>query len=367
VQLRFYALMAAVPIAACANASIDPTDTEVVSQTTAAITTYSTSTMQAAATAALNVAIAYENAKPPSDGDPNYFQYDNLIWAAQSYSVTPDGTQIQFDPNVPGYRFISTQARAMLEAAQDNPNVASYLVAGLKSCFTDTSGAWIYNVRAGVFKGYENGTTTTGSVSAITPPQYMYTPPGYVPANVVDHFTTVGIANGGDVATVTLTSTTFPTSARDYWFGLLTYSDLTPFQNTAAVKAKFNSQAQAASCSPFNGPGAGGNPRFTITLNGQTLAARFQGVGAQCQQTCTSTLQIDPTPYATPGTYYNATGMVGASLNPFTYDWTQSAASVDHGGEYASGPNAIGQYVQGTFSLPIRHQGVITGYNFTGF
>lgn len=366
-QLRLYALVAAVPIAACANASTDPQDKEAVAETAAAVTTYSASTMQAAATAALNVAVAYENTKPPSDGDPNYLQYDNLVWAAQSYSVTPDGTKIQFDPNVPGYRFISNQTQAVLEAAQDNPNVASYLVAGLKSCFTDTSGAWIYNVRAGVFKGYENGTTTTGTVSAITPPQYMYTPPGYVPANVVDRFTTVGIANGGDIATVTLTSTTFPATARDYWFGLLTYSDLTPFRNTSAIKAKFNSQAQAASCSPFNGPGAGGNPRFTMTLNGQTLAARFQGVGAQCQQTCVSTLQIDPTAYATPGPYYNAVGMVGASVNPFSYDWTQVYASVDHGGQYAIGFDSKGTLVMGSFSAPVYHKGTITNYGFVAF
>jgi hypothetical protein len=367
VQLRFYALMAAVPIAACMNASNEPQDKEAVAQTAESVTTYSTSTMQAAATAALNVAIAYENNKPINYGDPNYLQYDNLIWTAQSYSVTPDGTKIQFDPNVPGYNFISNEAQAMLEAAQDNPNVASYLVAGLKSCFTDTSGAWIYNVRAGVFKGYENGTTTTGTVSAITPPQYMYTPPGYVPANVIDHFTTVGIANGNDVATVTLTSTTFPTTARDYWFGLLTYSDLTPFANTTAIKAKFNSQAQAASCSPFNGPGAGGNPRFTITLNGQTLAARFQGVGAQCQQTCTSTLRIDPTPYATPGAYYNVAGVVGPSINPFAYDWTQTSATVDHGGQFAAGPDLLGNYIMGTFSLPVYHKGTITNYSFIAY
>jgi len=39
---------------------------------------------QAAATAALNVAAAYENSKPANDGDPNYAQYDGLIWSAQS-------------------------------------------------------------------------------------------------------------------------------------------------------------------------------------------------------------------------------------------------------------------------------------------
>ncbi len=258
-------------------------------------------------------------------------------------------------------------AKAMIEAAQDNPNVAAYLVGGLQSCFTGTSGAWVYTFRAGVLKNYQNSSTTTGSLPGVIVPTGMYTPSGYNSMSVVDTYKTVGLASGATQFTATLTSTTSPTTARDFWFGMLTYTNLNQYSsNTSAISAKFNSQAQAASCSPFNGAGTGGNPYFTITLNGSPVAARFQGVGAQCYTTCTSTLVVDPDPYATPGPYYNAAGLVGPSINPFAYDYNQTSSTVDHGGQYATGPNAAGVTVSGSFTTAIRHQGAITGYGFVG-
>jgi len=373
VKVKYLSLIALASVAACAAPGASTDGSENVASSSADLTV-TQSTQQAAATAAINVAIAYENGKLANNGDANYAHYDDIIWSAQAYSVVtaPNGTQeIQFDPNAPGYAFVPPMAKAMIEAAQDNPNVAAYLVGGLQSCFQQTSGAWVYTFRAGVLKGYSNNTTTTGSVPGVIVPTYMYQPSGYNSLSVVDTYKTVGLQSGQTQFTATLTSSVTPSAARDFWFGMLTYTDLAQYaSNTSAVAAKFNSQAQAASCSPFNGAGSGGNPYFTIslTVNGSTqpLPARFQGVGQQCYSTCVSTLVVDPDPYATPGPYYNAAGLVGPSINPFSYDYNQSAATVDHGGQYATGPNALGTTVSGTFSLAVKHQGQITGYNFSG-
>jgi len=209
------------------------------------------------------------------------------------------------------------------------------------------------------------------SIDGVIVPTGMYVPSGYSNTAVVDTFKTVGLQSGQTQFTSTLTSTVSPAAARDFWFGMLTYTNLSQYaSNTTAVKAKFNSQAQAASCSPFNGAGTGGNPYFTIslTVNGSTqpLPARFQGVGQQCYQTCTSTLVVDPDAYATPGPYYNAVGLVGPSINPYSFDFNQTTATIDHGGQYASGPNALGTVLNGTFSVAVKHQGQVTGYNFAG-
>jgi len=118
---------------------------------------------RAVATGALNVAEAYENFKAPTNGDPNYAQYDGLIWSAQSFVVS--GNKIAFDPNVPGYAFVPVQAQAQLDAMQDNPSVASYLVTGLASCFADTSGTLVYNFKAGVLKGFTYPGPSSGTLA----------------------------------------------------------------------------------------------------------------------------------------------------------------------------------------------------------
>jgi hypothetical protein len=362
VKVRYLSIIALASVAAC-TAPTSSSDSEAVGSSSEALNV-TTSTQQAAATAALNVGIAYENNKLPNTGDPLYAQYDNILWAAQMYTVTPDGTKIQFDPNAPGYAFIPNAAAAMLEAAQDNANVASYLVGGLQSCFAQTKSAWLYNFRMGVLKGYQNGKTTTGTLSGLVVPTGMYTPSGYNPASVIDNFSTVGLQKSGTTINVTMTSTTTPTTARDFWFGLLTYSNLSQFSSNAAVIAKFSAGAQTAACTPFNGAGSGGNPSFTITLNGSPVAARFQGVGAQCYSTCTSTMVLDPMPYATPGPYYNAVGLVGPSTNEFGLDYTQVSATVDHAGQWASGVDQNNNPLNGTFSIPVTHKGTVTNYAF---
>jgi hypothetical protein len=71
---------------------------------------------------------------------------------------------------------------------------------------------------------------------------------------------------------------------------------------------------------------------------------------------------IDPVPYATPGPYYNSAGLVGPQPNPFGFDPTQTAATVDHAGQWATTTSQSGSTVYGAFTSPIVHRGVTTGY-----
>jgi hypothetical protein len=310
---------------------------------------------RAVATGALNVAEAYENFKAPTNGDPNYAQYDGLIWSAQSFVVS--GNKIAFDPNVPGYAFVPVQAQAQLDAMQDNPSVASYLVTGLASCFADTSGTLVYNFKAGVLKGFTYPGPSSGTLAGGVPPAGDWTPAGYSPATATDSYTASGASvNGAEQISISMTST------KDYWFGILTSSSFTSFSNTSATLAKFKN-GNGESCSPFNGPGGGtGNPYLVITLNGSTIPARYQGTGAQCQNGCKSTMIVDPVPYATPGPYFNSAGLVGPQPNPFGFDPTQTAATVDHAGQWATTTSQYGSTVYGAFVSPIVHRGVTTGY-----
>jgi hypothetical protein len=316
---------------------------------------------QAVSTAALNVAVAYENNKLPNNGDADYAQYDSFIWDAHAYVLS--GSTIAFDPNVPGYAFIPDQAKAELAFAQLDASVASYLVDGLESCFAGASGGDVFNFRAGILKNYAAGSTNKGTLIGVFRPGNTYD----VNA-VVDNYTTVGTLSGSTTFTSTLTSTVSPVSAQDYWFGILTSSWVTSFSNTTAVVSKFIGNNHTAggnqvACSPFNGPGGTTNPSFTITLNGQNIPARFQGVGAQCNNACTSTLVMDPVPYMTAGPQYDIHGnLLGPEINPFTINPDDLYAVKSHASQYANemvgGSNSMGQ-----FTAPVTLFGV-TKYEF---
>jgi hypothetical protein len=330
---------------------------------------------QAAATGALNVAVAYENNKPASNGDSKYLQYDNLILSSQAYVISTSGSfpTIVFDSNLPGYSFIPSQAQAELAFLQQNASVAAYLVDGLASCFNGqfgVRGTEFYNFRAGILKGYTAGTTTTGSLNGVIPMSTAYTPSGYNVNNVVDKFTTVGQAKGASTFTSTLTSTSSPTSAEDYWFGILTMSDVSAFNgstgNTTAILAKYagsNGTGNIAACSPFNGPGGTSNPSFIISINGQQQDARFQGEGAQCQNACSSTLVMDPVAYMTPGVQYDASGYeLGPQINPFSLNPASMYAISQNDAMWAIETSG-GVQSWGQFTTPVTLFGV-TKYQF---
>jgi len=315
---------------------------------------------RAVATGAVNVAEAYENNKLPNTGDANYAQYDGLIWSAQTYIIS--GNKIAFDTTAPGYAFVPVQAQAQLDAMQDSPTVASYLVTGLSSCFADTSGAVVYNFKAGVLKGFTYPGPSSGTLPGEMPPAGDWTPPGYNPNTVTDSYTSTGAAaNGAEQITVNMTSST------DYWFGILTSSAFSTFTSTTQSKYTVNGQhsGNQQNCSPFNGPGGGtSNPALVVTLNGSALGARAQTTGLQCQNGCKSTMVIDPVAYATPGAFYNAAGLVGPQPNPFAFDPTQTAATVDHAAQWATTTDQYGNIVYGSFTSAIVHRGVTTGYGW---
>ncbi len=309
------------------------------------------------ATGALNLAIAYENYKLPNTGDANYPYYDNLIWASTSFVVS--GGEIAFDPNVPGYAFIPPQAVAALEAMQDSPEVASYLTAGLTSCFLQGADN-VYSFKAGVLKGFVYpGSSKSVSIIGGRPTGVIE---NYNPLDVTDSFTTSGVmSNGAEAITITLKGTTvYP----DLWFGILTASGLQLFPNTQAVYNKYMG-GNSVACSPFNGPGGTANPYFAMTLNGSSVPARFQGVGQQCQGSgCSSTMTVDPDPYAVVGPFYNTAGIVGPQPNPFSLDPSVVQATPDHQGQYATSINSSGATVYGTFSSAVVHKGITTGYGW---
>jgi hypothetical protein len=103
---------------------------------------------------------------------------------------------------------------------------------------------------------------------------------------------------------------------------------------------------------------------LVITLNGSRIPARFQGAGAKCPNDCTSTMVLDPVAYATPGPDYNSVGLVGPQPNPFWFDPTQVAATIDHYGQWGTTTSQTGAFVFGSFTAPINHRGVITGYGW---
>jgi hypothetical protein len=311
-------------------------------------------TSRAAATAALEVALAYETnkVKDTSPADPMYSSYDGLIWSPQSYIVSTCsgcssyGSQITFDPNVPGYNFIPNQAKAELAFAQMDPSVASYLVAGLTSCFIDTASQYVYNFNAAPLAGY---TFSTKAVSKNIS-EDAWGDPG------VDNFTILGgTANGSE--TISLTES--QVSGKDMAFGLLTTTSFWDFSNTTAAANKFHGGANA--CSPFNGPGGAlANPYLVMSLNGSSLGARQVVSPAECQNLgCTSSLVVDPVAYATPGAYYDTAGVVGPQPNPFTLDPSSLYGTPDHSTQYAINPYA--QY--GTFTTPVTMMGQ-TKYKF---
>jgi hypothetical protein len=340
---------------------------------------------QAVATGALAIATAYENNKLANTGDNMYAQYDQLIWDAHSYAIS--GSTIVFDSTAPGAAFVPNAAKAELQFLQNDPSVASYLVDGLQSCFNQTTGnssSQVFSFRAEVLKGLRAGTTSTGSIVGVMPPTTdTYLPSGYNVNTVVDNFTT-SVVKGTNNVVSTMTGTKSPESESDFWFGLLTSTTFSSFQTnalnntgytTAANLKKYNpNTGNQNACSPFNGPGGVPNPAFTITLNGQSVLARFQGVGlSSCYQNgCTSSMTIDPVGYNTAGPAYDTNlNLLGPQINPFTYNPKYLYAVLDHSSAAANNPaiptnptydyaiqTANGVQTVGTFSTPVTILGV---------
>ncbi len=291
-------------------------------------------TARAAASAALNVARKYVDDKlPNSPADIHYSIYTDLIWDSHSYRLAADNKTIEFDPNIPGYRFIPNSAKAELAFAQLDPAVASYMTTGLASCFAQVNYDMVYGIAAGFLAGLKFPGGTSGQRTNSN--------------RTVDYYTTTVVPVNG-----TMEIKMVETSTTDKWFGLLSYFfERTYATSQDALIAKYNSQGAEASCSPFNGPGGSSNPYLVISLNGAQVPAHYNTPSpTDCSHGCTSTIVIDPVPYAEPGTYYDANNkLVGAQSNPFGLVNTTLYADPAHATQWAS-RTANGTQEWGTFS-----------------
>ncbi|MBV9945891.1 MAG: hypothetical protein JOZ69_03485, partial [Myxococcales bacterium] len=273
-----------------------------------------------AASAAMQIAYDYERGKLGNNGDPNYALYDQTLWSAQSFRVAAGNATIEFDPGAPGYAFVPTAAKADLAFAQLDPTVASYLTAGLVSCFSVSDGSYDYGFRADFLKGFTYPAAHSGTVTNKD--------------GSIDRFTVTGNVTGQRRESVSVSASSGPTSP-DPSFGVLRYLDAQVFPTfSSAVYPKFQGTTAnigivnpgtwhgryRAACSPFNGPGGSNNPYFVMNNNGSAnVPAWFVGQGSQsCQNGCTASFTADPVPYAEPGAYYDTAGaLVGTQSNPY--------------------------------------------------
>jgi hypothetical protein len=300
---------------------------------------------RAAASLAVALLVDYENNKLPNTWppDPSYAVYDGYLLAAHTFVLNATGTGIAFDPNAPGYRFVSQHTQDVLTAAQSNPEVASYLAVGLQSCFAGTNGHGIYTVKAAPFKGLTGGGTGGAWLNT----------PGGTPGSTDQYQILVAPSAqiGSDLITLSLRN-----SGSDYNFGAAYNSA------SNAVMAKFSSVTAvgqkgslSAACSPFNGPGGGTpNPYFVLSLHANNLSlttvpALLEAQATQCGGgTCNATLVIDPLAYQTPPA---AGSTLGSTTNPFTYDQTSNWALGTYLGAWATFLNPSGVTVLGRFSV----------------
>jgi hypothetical protein len=305
---------------------------------------------RAAASAAVSLLIDYENTKLPntSPADANYAVYDGLLLSAHMFTLDPNSNGIIFDPNAPGYSFISTETQNLLAALQSNPEIATYLGVGLQSCFANVNGTEIYTVKAAPFKGFTDAGTSGAWVS--TPGGASGTTDQYQLSSAKDP-----TSPGSNLITLNLKT------VGDTQFGAAYATASTTSLVSSAVTAKFTTVhsnhgtggGQSAACTPFNGPGGIANPHFVVSLsqNGgtsTTAPAYLQNQASNCTNSCTASLVVDPLAYQTPPASGSS---VGSTSNPFGYDPTSNWSIGSFQGAYATYLNSSGTSVLGTFSV----------------
>jgi hypothetical protein len=318
---------------------------------------------RAVASGAFALLVDYENTKlaNTSPPDPNYAVYDGLLLSADMFTLNSTYSGIVFDPNAPGYAFISAQAQDLLLGMQSNPEIATYLAAGLESCFGETNGTEIYTVKIAPFKGFAG----VGSGSS-----WLSTPGGA--AGTTDQYELAVAAGpnlGADLVTLSLKTT------GDTDFGAAYATTSTTSLVSSAVTAKFGNVdmfsspgSQSAGCTPFNGPGGTANPYFLVSLgiNGQPPTpspAYLQNQSTTCTNTCTASLVLDPLAYQTPPAQGST---LGTSTNPFAYDVASNWALGTYEGGYGSYLSG-GTTVVGTFTVVqtvVTKQGTVPTGNY---
>jgi hypothetical protein len=277
------------------------------------------------------------------------------VLAPHRYRVQSSGTGIEFDPNDPLYGAVTDTMKAHLAFPQLDSTVAKFLSDGLKYAYSTTNGAVFPRMRMALalenYK-YPVGMQNTAIFDSTTPNP------------TTSHYASVSGNTWCGGSVVTLSDT-----VKQSW----QYSPLDAQPITAPVwgggaawyaspPAAFKG-TKATPWTPFNGSVSTGNPYLIVTVNGQvTNWATYNWGTVDCtklaNQTCSGTVQIDPVPYAEPGTYYDSTGaMVGTQSNPFTIIGTLYATS-DHQSQWATRTvNSVQEW--GTFSTAVSILGII--------
>jgi hypothetical protein len=313
---------------------------------------------RAAASGAFALIVNYENTKlaNSSPPDPNYAVYDGLLLSADMFTLNSTNNGIVFDPNAPGYKFISAQTQDLLLGLQSSPEIASYLAVGLLSCFGETNGSEIYTVKTAPFKGFAG--VGTGNTWLNTP--------GGAPGTTDQYQITVAASPslGAELVTLNLKST------NDTDFGAAWATASTSSLVSSAVTAKFGNVttyspmgSQSAGCSPFNGPGGTVNPYFLVSLNGNPGTAYLQLQPPICNNGCTASLVLDPLAYQTPPAQGST---LGTLANPFAYDIASNWALGVYENNYASYLSG-NTTVLGTFSIVqtvVTKQGTVPTGNY---
>ena len=280
------------------------------------------------------------------------------VLAPQRYRIQSSGTGIEFDPNDRMYNAVTDPMKAHLAFAQLDSSVAQFLSDGLKYAYGTTNGTVFPRMRMawGLYH-YQYPNTTSGTLYDSTTPS----------PNADHHYAVSGSVWCGS-SIVHLSDTVIQS-----W----QYSPLDAQPITASIggsggpwytspPAAFKG-TKSTPWTPFNGAVSTGNPYLVVTVNGNvTNWSNYNWGTVDCTKlpggTCSGSVEIDPVPYAEPGSYYSNGALLGMQSNPFALDPSALYATPDHAGQWATRTvNGVQQW--GTFSQAVTIYGM-TEYKF---
>jgi hypothetical protein len=260
------------------------------------------------------------------------------ILAAQRYRIRSVGTGIEFDPGDPLYTYVTSKMKAQLAIAQLDASVAKFLSDGLTTAYKSQSGQYYPHILAlPALRAFSfNGPATTHIRDSSSSDD--------------SHYATVSSRPWCGTTDVTISQTV----DESWQFAAVDFSNINMWRSAPPTSFKGSSQGVS---SPFNGP-SGANPYLIISIDGKTENAFSSYTFVNCWNNpgfkCTSTIDIDPIPYAVPGAYYDASGNpVGVQSNPFAIIVTSLYADASHAGQWGTRVvNGVQQW--GTFSTPLN-------------
>ncbi|MGD0678358.1 MAG: hypothetical protein ABSC94_23355 [Polyangiaceae bacterium] len=320
----------------------------------------------AAATAAFNL---MKEAAIQAQSDGNLLAARSIL-APQRYTYLSgttcaswgcNGPGIEFDPSDPLYSHVTNAMKAELAFAQQNANVAQYIVNGLWRAQVFTNGTVYPSIFAIPALASYNGKTTTVHLNDPT-------------SENNSHYATLTNTSWCNDTAVTISET-----VNESWaYAPIAFNAITDWRSgppsayVGVTGGKANGQTIAnanQSFTPFMGTD-GSNPFLLVSINGTAQNWAFENfTPINCWDnpyptyTCSSSMVIDPVAYAVAGTQYDTNGNVlGPQVNPFTLNPASLYADPTHAGQWAMRvSNGTEQW--GTFSQEVTLFGV-TKYEF---